>query len=72
MDVKRVVYETNNQPNKATFKYKLEGWFCLGVAKVKIKDGKITGKRWPVFDYTENKFVKIYAYKNKSEMNMQE
>ena len=46
MDVKRGVYETNNQPNKATFKY----------------DGKITGKGCPVFDYTDKKIVAIDAY----------
>ena len=34
VDVERGVYETNNQPKKATFKYKQEGRFCLGVAKV--------------------------------------
>ena len=33
VDVKRGVYETNNQPKKATFKYEQEGRFCLGVAK---------------------------------------
>ena len=26
-----------NQPKKATFKYKQEGRFCLGVAKVESK-----------------------------------
>ena len=34
VDVKRGVYETNNQPKKATFKYEQEGLFYLGVAKV--------------------------------------
>ena len=61
MDVKRGVYETNNLPTKATFKYKQEGRFCLGVAKVESKDGTITGKRCPVFNYTENKIVTIDA-----------
>ena len=37
VDVKRGVYETNNQPKKATFKYNQEGQFCLGVAKVESK-----------------------------------
>ena len=60
----RGVYETNNQPKKATFKYKQEGRFCLGVAKVESKeDGTITGKRCPVFDYTGKKIVTIDAYK---------
>ena len=56
-------YNTNNQPKKATFKYKQEGRFCLGVAKVEIQDGKIIGKRCPVFDYTEKKVVTIDACK---------
>ena len=65
MDVKRGVYENNNQPKKETFKYEQEGRFCLGVAKVESKDGKITGKRCPVFDYTDKKIVTINAYKKK-------
>ena len=52
VDMKIGVYETNNQPNKATFKYGSEGRFCIGVAKVESIDGAITGKRFPVFDYT--------------------
>ena len=63
VDVKRGVYETNNQLKKATFKYEQEGRFCLGVAEVESKDVTITGKRCPVFDYTENKIVTIDAYK---------
>ena len=42
-----------NQLKIATFKYEQEGQFFLGVAKVESKDGTITGKRCPVFDYTE-------------------
>ena len=61
--MKRGVYETNNQPKRGTFKYKQEGRFCLGVAKVESKDGTITGKRCPVFDYTDTKSVTIDAYK---------
>ena len=61
--MKRGVYETNNLPKKATFKYEQEGRFCLGVAKVESKDGKITGKRCPVFNYTEKKIAMIDAYK---------
>ena len=61
--VKRSVYETKNQPKKSTFKYKQEVWFCLGVTKLESKDGTITGNRCPVLDYTENKFITIYAYK---------
>ena len=64
VDVKRDVYETNNQPKKATFKYDKEGRFFLGLAKVEIKeDGTITGKCCPVFDYTGSKIVTIDAYK---------
>ena len=59
--VKIGVYETNNQPKKATFKYEQEGQFCLGVAKVERKDGTITGKRCPVFDSTGKKIVMIDA-----------
>ena len=63
MDVERGVYNTNNQPKKATFKYEQEGRFCLGVAKVEGQDGTIIGKRCPLFDYTEKKIVTISAYK---------
>ena len=63
VDVKRGVYETNNLPKKATFKYEQEGLFCLGVAKVESKYGKITEKCCPVFGYTENKIFTIDAYK---------
>ena len=61
--MKRGVYETNNKPNKATFKYEQEGRFYLGVAKVESKDGTITGKRCSVFDYTGKNLVTIDAYK---------
>ena len=61
--MKRGVYNTNNQPKKATFKYDQEGLFCLGVAKIESKDETITGKRCPVLDYTEKKLFTIYAYK---------
>ena len=62
MDVERNVYDANNQPKKATFKFEQEGRFCLGVAKLESQDRKIIGKRCPVFDYTENKIVTINAY----------
>ena len=61
--MERGVYNTNNQPKRATFNYKQEGRFCLGVAKVEGQDRKIIGKRCPLFDYTENKIVTIGAYK---------
>ena len=50
VDVERGVYNTNNQPKRATFKYEQEGRFCLGVAKVEGQDRTIIGKRCPVFD----------------------
>ena len=61
--MERGVYNTNNLPKKATFKYEQEGRFCLGVAKVESQDGTIIGKHFPVFDHTENKIVTINAYK---------
>ena len=61
VDAERGVYNTNNQPKRATFKYEQEGRFCLCVAKVEGQDGKIIGKRCPVFDYTEKKIVTINA-----------
>ena len=63
MDVERGVYDTNNQPKRAIFKYEQEGRFCLGVAKVEVQDGTIIGERCPVFDYTEKKIFTIDAYK---------
>ena len=64
VDAGRGVYETNNQPKRATCKYKQEGLFCLGVAKVESKEyGTITWKCFPVFDYTGNKNFTIDAYK---------
>ena len=61
--MERGVYNTNNQPKRATFKYKQEGRFCLGVAKVESQDGTIIGKRCLVFGYMEKKIVTIDAYK---------
>ena len=63
VDLKRGVYDTNNQPKRAIFKYEQEGRFCLGVAKVEGKDKKITGQHFPVFGYIEKKIVTIDAYK---------
>ena len=61
--MERGVYDTNNQTNRASFKYKQEGRFCIGVAKVESQDGTIIGKRCSVFDYTEKKLFTIDAYK---------
>ena len=63
VDAKIGVYETNNKPKKAIFTYEQEGLFCLGVAKVETKYGTITGKRCPVFDYTDKKKFTIDACK---------
>ena len=65
IDFKSSKYDTNNQPKKATFKYEQEGRFCLGVANIKVKNGTITGKRCPVFDYSGRQIVTIDAYKKK-------
>ena len=44
VDVKRNVYETNNQLKKSTFKYEKQGQLFLGVDKIESKeDGTITG-----------------------------
>ena len=59
--------ETNNQPKKATFKYEQEVRLCIRVAKVESKeDGKMTGKRCPVFNYTGKKLSQQMLTKNKS------
>ena len=50
VDVERGVYDTKNQLKRATFKYKQEGQFCIGLAKVESKYGRIIGKRCTVFD----------------------
>ena len=58
--MERGVYDTNNQPEMATFKYKQEGRFCIRVSKVENKEyGKITGKRCQLFDHTEYKIFTI-------------
>ena len=61
VDIKNGQYGAYNQPKKATFKYKQEGRFCLGVANIESKNGTITGKRCPVFNYTGKKITKIGA-----------
>ena len=63
IDVKTSKYDTNNQPKKATFNYEQEGRFCLGVYKTESKNGIITGKQCPVFDYSGKKIVTIDACK---------
>ena len=66
MDVKRGVYETKNQPKKATFKYEQKGRFYLGVTKLEIKYGKISGKRCPVLSIQEINMSQYMLTKNKS------
>ena len=63
IDVKTGKYDANNQPKKATFKYEQEVNFCIGAANIESKNGTITGKRCPVFDYSGLKIVTIDAYK---------
>ena len=70
MDAEIDVYDTNNQPKRATFKYNQERRFCIGIARVKSKgNGTTTGKRCLVFNYIENINVTMNDYKNKSETN---
>ena len=61
IQVKNGKYDTNNQLKKSTFEYEQEGMFYLGAAKIEIKNGKITGKRCPVFDHSGGKIVTIDA-----------
>ena len=67
IDVKTGKYDINNQPKKANFKYEQEGRFYLGVAKIESKNGTITGKRCPVFDYSGKQIVTIDAYKKETQ-----
>ena len=61
--MERGVYDKNNQPKRARFKYEQEGRFFISVAKVESQDGTIIGKCCPVFGYTEKKIVTIDACK---------
>ena len=63
VDVERGVYNTNNQPQKATIKYNPEGRFCLGVDKLESQHGTIIGKFCPMFDYTEKQIFTIDSFK---------
>ena len=65
VDVRIGVYNTNNQPKRATFKYEQEGQLYFSVAKVEGQDGTIIGKRCPVFDYTEKKLSRSILTKKK-------
>ena len=59
--MERGVYDTNNQPKRAIFKYEQEGRLCLGVARVESQYGTIIGKRCTVFEYIEKTIVTIDA-----------
>ena len=63
IDVKNGKYDTNNPPKKAIFKYEQVRRFCLGVDKIESKNGKITGKQFPVFNYSGVDIGTIDAYK---------
>ena len=62
----------NNQPKKATFKYKQERRFCIGVAKLEGKDGTITWKRFWCSIVKESKLSQYMLTEKKSEINSQE
>ena len=59
----KTVNMTRKPTEKATFKYEQKGMFCLVVAKIESKNGTITGKTCPVFDYSGGKIVTIDAHK---------
>ena len=63
MYVENGIYDINNQPIKATFKYEKEGRLFLGVSQVEIFEGYITGKVFVVFDYTVKQIFTIDSYK---------
>ena len=67
IDVKTGKYDTYNQPKRANFKYEQEGILWFGVAKIKSKDGTITGKWCPVFDYSRENIVTTDALKKNTE-----
>ena len=71
IDVKNGKYDMNNQPKNSTFKYEQEGKFNLGVFKIKSKNGTITGKQCPVFDYSGGELATIDAYKKEGSASVQ-
>ena len=51
--MERGVYDTNNQPKMATFKYDQDGQFFIRVSKVENKEyGTKMGKLCSLFDHT--------------------
>ena len=60
---------------KPSFEYVQQGRFCLGVAAVKMRDGRIVGRRTVVFDYSGKRLVSISEYKkhgDKGPLKMQD
>ena len=72
IDVKNSKYYTKNQPKKSTFKYEQEGRLCLGIADIESKNGTITGKLCPVFDYSGKRQRPLMCTRKKYRNNQQE
>ena len=53
--------------NKPSYKYTSQARFCLGVAAIRIIDGRIVGKRSIVFDYSGQRLISIGEYKNRKQ-----
>ena len=49
--------KSEDSPVNVNVKYEKEARFALGVALVKKLDGKVEGKRIPLFDYTEKNII---------------
>jgi hypothetical protein len=67
IDTKKGTYRYNNLPVRPTFKFPQEARFCLGVAKVELKEGNdsqevLVGKKCKVFDYSRKKLCTIPVY----------
>ena len=52
----------NKKQSRPSYKYPEQARFCFGVAKVKLLDGSIIGRRCRLFDYTGKKMVSISDY----------
>ena len=63
VDLENGIYDMNNKPKKATFKYEEEGRFYIVVAKVKVLYGKRTVKRCPVFGFMGKNIFTIDSYR---------
>ena len=51
----------------STFKYTQQARFCLGVAKVRLLDGQIEGRKCKAFDYISKRILTIQMYKIKTQ-----